>query len=393
MFAVDDIDICILIIDDEPELRSILADFLGEIYECVQVESAEAGLAEIRKKTFAVVITDVNLSGMSGLELIPLIKAESMQTVVMVVSGQQSLDDAVQALRTGAFDYITKPFDLHQVETAVRRAVEHYELQVIKRRYDCHLEELVAERTTELDHALEEVENSYRATLKALVQALETRDFETHGHSERVVTFSLRLGYELGLSENQMRSLEFGALLHDIGKIGVPDSILRKPAKLTEDEWKKMRLHPMHGEQILRNIPFLEGATNVVGQHHEKWDGTGYPKGLAGDEIDLNARIFSVVDAFDAIVSDRVYRAGQTYEQACVEINKCIGNQFDPQVVAAFHRVPKSDWDALRRRSLQRKAERFSFQTVVAEVMNGRAAEIRAAKISEDVFAPQLELR
>lgn len=395
MFAVDNIEIRVLIIDDEPELRTILAEFLGESYECVQVESAEAGIAEIRKKPFAVVITDINLAGMSGLELIPLIKVESPQTVVMVLSGQQSLDYSIQALRNGAFDYILKPFDLHHVETAVKRAVEHYELQVIKRRYDMHLEELVAERTTELDHALEEIENSYRATLKALVQALETRDFETHGHSERVVTFSLRLGYELGLDNEHLRSLEFGALLHDIGKIGVPDSILRKPAKLTEEEWKKMRLHPLHGEQILRNIPFLEGARLVVGQHHEKWDGSGYPLGLKGEEIDINARIFSVVDAFDAIVSDRVYRAGRSYEEACVEIDKCAGKQFDPRVVEAFHRVPKEDWETLRRRSLLRKADLFSYQSVVAEMMNGRAKgnlKSELTKTKEDVFAPVLEL-
>lgn len=403
MFAVDDIEISVLIVDDEPELRSVLNDFLSENYRCVQVESAEAALAEIRRNTFAVVITDVNLSGMNGLDLLPLILEESPQTVVMVVSGQQSLEDAVRAMRRGAFDYIVKPFDLCQVEAATRRAVEHYELQVIKCRYDLHLEELVAQRTTELDNALEAVENSYRATLKALVQALETRDFETHGHSERVVTFSLRLGYEMGLNHDQLRALEFGALLHDIGKIGVPDAILRKPAKLTEDEWAKMRLHTTYGLQILRGIPFLEGANRVVAEHHEKWDGTGYPHRLKGEEIDVNARIFSVVDAFDAIVSDRVYRAGKSYEEACREIEKCSASQFDPAVVAAFLSVPKADWEALRRRSMQRKPERFSYHTFVTEVMNGRGGGLPQQNggnldlscfkpVKSDVFAPVIEL-
>jgi putative nucleotidyltransferase with HDIG domain len=187
-----------------------------------------------------------------------------------------------------------------------------------------------------------------------LAAALEARDRETHGHSERVVSFSLRLGRELKLSGEQMRALEFGALLHDIGKIGVPDAILHKPANLGEAEWVSMRQHPLHGRQILRGIEFLEGASRVVGQHHEKWDGTGYPLGLRGAEIDLNARIFAVADAFDAITSDRVYRAGRPYEVAVAELNKYAGRQFDPEVVVAFCRVPREEWDELREFSLRK---------------------------------------
>jgi HD-GYP domain-containing protein (c-di-GMP phosphodiesterase class II) len=147
-----------------------------------------------------------------------------------------------------------------------------------------------------------------------------------------------------------MRSLEFGSLLHDIGKIGVPDAILRKPARLTEEEWKEMRLHPIHGRQILSGIEFLEGASRVVAQHHERWDGSGYPAGLKGEEIDLNARIFAVADAFDAITSDRVYRVGRTYEAALAELERCAGRQFDPRVVEAFGRVAREEWERLRRR-------------------------------------------
>lgn len=391
MFASKNIETRILIIDDEPSLRRVLAEFLSRFYICITAESAEAGIAEIYKTDFAVVITDVNLPGISGLELIPLIKVKSPQTVVMVVSGGQSLNDSIKALRNGAFDYLVKPFELQQVETAVRRAVEHFELQMVKQRYEQHLEELVAERTIELDRALDEIENSYRATLRALAQTLETRDYETYGHSERVVTFSLRLGHELGLEPEQLRALEFGALLHDIGKIGVPDAILRKPTSLTEEEWTQMRLHPLHGEQILRNIPFLTGAVNVVSQHHEKWNGSGYPRGLKNSEIDLNARIFAVVDAFDAIVSDRVYRMGKTYEEACGEITKSIGIQFDPQIVQAFLRVPKEDWDMLHNRSLKRQPELSSFQNLVIELMNERTGDSRQIE-KINVFEPALEL-
>ncbi|HEX8117443.1 MAG TPA: HD domain-containing phosphohydrolase, partial [Pyrinomonadaceae bacterium] len=136
---------------------------------------------------------------------------------------------------------------------------------------------------------------------------------------------------------------------HDIGKIGVPDAILRKPAKLTEEEWVRMREHPSHGQKILRGIEFLEGAARVVAQHHEKWDGSGYPLGLKGEEIDLCARIFAVADAFDAMISDRVYRAGRTYEAALAELEDYAGAQFDPRVVEAFRRVPAVEWERLRR--------------------------------------------
>jgi putative nucleotidyltransferase with HDIG domain len=285
-----------------------------------------------------------------------------------MISGMQTIESAINALRLGAFDYLMKPFDLRQAEAAVARALEHHELVVAKRRYENHLEELVEQRTAELDQALDSLENAYRTTLQALTAALETRDAETHGHSERVVTFSLRLGREYGLSGPEMKALEFGSLLHDIGKIGVPDAILRKPAKLTEEEWVRMREHPMHGQQILRGIKFLEGAAKVVAQHHEKWDGSGYPLGLKTEEIDICARIFSVADAFDAITSDRVYRQGRPYEAAAQELEEWSNRQFDPKVVEAFHRVPKDDWDELRRRSLMRKPAESEWQPLASAI-------------------------
>jgi len=355
----------ILIVDDEAEITEILADLLSEDHECLRAGSAEQALAHLREHRFQLVISDITMPGMSGLEMIPHVKELSPDTVVVMISGMQTVESAIGALRLGAFDYLMKPFDLRQVEAVVKRALEHYELVVAKQRYENHLEELVEQRTAELDRALNSLEGAYRSTLKALTAALETRDSETHGHSERVVSYSLRLGREYGLNSEQMKSLEFGALLHDIGKIGVPDSILRKPAKLTEEEWVRMREHPMHGQQILRGIEFLQGAARVVAQHHEKWDGTGYPLGLRAEEIDINARIFAVADAFDAITSDRVYRRGKSYEAAAQELDDWAGRQFDPKVVEAFHRVPKEDWEELHRLSLLPKEDRFDVRQLV----------------------------
>jgi len=358
----------LLIVDDETEVRSVLHDLLCGSYQCAEAASAEEAVARLREDNFELVISDITMSGMSGLEMIPHVKDISPDTVIVMISGMQTIESAINALRLGAFDYLMKPFDLRQAEAAVRRALEYHELVVAKRRYENRLEELVEQRTAELDQALDSLENAYRTTLQALTAALETRDAETHGHSERVVTFSLRLGREFGLNRPQMKALEFGSLLHDIGKIGVPDAILRKPAKLTEEEWERMREHPLHGQQILRGIEFLKGAAKVVAQHHEKWDGSGYPLGLKAEEIDICARIFSVADAFDAITSDRVYRQGRSYEVAAKELNEWAGRQFDPKVVEAFHRVPQEDWVELRRRSLMRKPHNSDWQPITATV-------------------------
>ena len=358
----------LLIVDDEPEVRGVLHDLLCDTYDCAEAPSAEEALARLRDAGFDLVISDITMSGMSGLEMIPHVKAVSPDTVIVMISGMQTIESAINALRLGAFDYLMKPFDLRQAEAAVARALEYHDLVVAKRRYENHLEELVEQRTAELDQALDSLEQAYRTTLQALTAALETRDAETHGHSERVVTFSLRLGREYGLTGPQMKALEFGSLLHDIGKIGVPDAILRKPAKLTDEEWERMREHPVHGQQILRGIKFLEGAAKVVAQHHEKWDGSGYPLGLKAEEVDVCARIFSVADAFDAITSDRVYRQGRPYEAAAQELDEWSGRQFDPKIVDAFHRVPPDDWAELRRRSLMRKPHDSEWQPVAATI-------------------------
>jgi putative two-component system response regulator len=366
----------ILIVDDEPEITSILSDVFSDNHDCTTAGSAEDALPLLASGEFQLVISDITMTGMSGLDMIPLIKGHSPNTVVVMISGMQTVESAIEALRLGAFDYVMKPFDLRQVEAVVGRALEHQDLIVAKQRYENQLEELVEQRTAELDHALNSLEDAYRSTLKALTAALETRDLETHGHSERVVSYSLRLGREYGLDSERTKALEFGSLLHDIGKIGVPDLILRKPAKLTADEWVLMRQHPMHGQQILNGIKFLEGAARVVAQHHEKWDGSGYPLGLQSEEIDICARIFSVADAFDAITSNRVYRQGKSYYAAARELDEWAGRQFDPKVVEAFHRVPQHDWQELHEKSLMKKDDELEVRRMVEMVLQSQVEAV-----------------
>lgn len=362
----------LLIIEPESGGSSPLVEFFSARYECRCAVRESEAISLMREKDFGVVLTDICKDPLDGPELVRRVCGNSAYSEVILIASESDSDYAIECFRAGAFDFIKRPFELDYLEAAVTRAFEKFEHGLVTSHYQSGLEDLLAHRSAALDKALEDVENSYRVTLKALVQALETRDFETHGHSERVVTFSLRLGYELGLSHEALRDLELGALLHDIGKIGVPDAILRKPSKLNEQEWKKMKLHPVHGYRILRNIPFLGGAARVVFQHHERWDGSGYPSGLKGEAIDIGARIFSVIDAFDAMISDRVYRRGRPYEDAVRELEACAGSQFDPVVVEAFKAVPREDWDFLRERSVKEKQEVFSFQSIVEDLVRSK---------------------
>lgn len=357
-----------MIVESRLTGASALFDFFSSRYQCERSDSGNGLISAVCSEEVGVMIADAAI----GPDLVAQVRAESGHLEVILIGEAGEAHLAIDCFRAGAFDFVIRPLDLDYLEASVERAFERFETGVITSHYQTNLEEMLVDRSAALDKALEEVENSYRVTLKALVQALETRDFETHGHSERVVTFSLRLGIELGLSRDAMRDLELGALLHDIGKIGVPDAILRKPSRLTEREWEKMKLHPVHGEKILGNIPFLSGAAKVVSQHHERWDGTGYPKGLKGESIDLGARIFAVIDAFDAMISDRVYRRGRSYEDAVAELEKCSGTQFDPSVVEAFKAVPREDFEFLRERSLKDKQEVFSFQAIVEELVRSR---------------------
>jgi putative nucleotidyltransferase with HDIG domain len=220
----------------------------------------------------------------------------------------------------------------------------------LKRVYDRSTEQL-AEKTEKIRQMLGEIETMYDASLQALSSALDSRDNETNGHSFRVTAYTIRLAQEIGLKGEQLTVIMRGALLHDVGKIGVPDSILLKREQLSPEEWVRMRSHVEIGYHMLKHIPFLESALEIVRFHHERWDGTGYPYGLKGEQIPLSARIFAVCDAYDAITSDRPYRKGRSYEEALQEIAAQSGRQFDPSVVAALQRIAPDEWTGIGKRA------------------------------------------
>jgi response regulator RpfG family c-di-GMP phosphodiesterase len=301
------------------------------------------------------VLSDIDMPGGDGIELLNRIKDLEPDLDVIMVTGVVDADTAIQAIRQGASDYVTKPFNLDEVQIVVERTLEKRRLIHENQAHQEHLEDLVDQRTRELVEKNREVENlytelesTYESTLQALVTALDLRDNETHGHSYRVVEYAVVVAERMGLDAEQRAWIRRGAILHDVGKIGVADAILRKPGKLTPEEWEEMRRHPEMGYRMLKHIPFLQPAMDIVLYHQERFDGTGYPFGLKGKDIPLGARIFAVVDTFDAMTSDRPYRAALEIDAVRAEIERCTGSQFDPDVVSAFFSVPPSTWEAIR---------------------------------------------
>jgi len=344
----------ILIVDDEEKVRSVLLEHLeGEGAVCDTSPNAFDALNKIRKHRYSLVISDVMMPGMSGMELLRLVKKQDPETAFIMITGLMDIHTAVDSLRIGASDFITKPFELLSVRRAVSRALENRRLLIRSRFHQEELERIVEERTFELNSALQDVEEGYRTTLETLVMALDAREHETSAHSQRVREYTLTLAKLLGLKDEALVQLGRGALLHDVGKIGVRDSILLKPGKLNDEEWVEMKKHPQIGYDILQNIEFLAPAAEIVLCHQERWEGNGYPNKLSGEEIPLGARIFAVVDTLDAMTSDRPYRKALTFETALKEIRSCAGTQFDPYVIDAFQSILPDVWTGIHARVTQ----------------------------------------
>ena len=215
--------------------------------------------------------------------------------------------------------------------------------------YRHHLEEIVSARTGRLRETMQDLERSYDNTLEAMGDALDLRDEEkTEGHSRRVTAYTIAIARAMELNSDQLRVIARGAFLHDIGKIATPDSILLKPGKLNKEEMSIMREHCERGYEMVRKIPFLREAAEIVYTHQERFDGTGYPRGLRGEEIPLGARIFAIADTLDAMTSDRRYRKGTTFAAAKEEIARCSGGQFDPKIVEVFLNMPTESWSELQ---------------------------------------------
>jgi putative nucleotidyltransferase with HDIG domain len=296
---------------------------------------------------------------MTGLALLDHVRERHAEIPIVMVSGVSDVAVAIGTLRNGAYDYLLKPFERDQLLGTVLRALEYRTLVEQNNVYRTHLEELVAARTEMLNSAIGDLERSYDITLEALGDALDLKDTETEGHSRRVTAYTIALARAMQLPPQEIRTMARGAFLHDVGKMAIPDAILLKPGRLTKDEQDTMREHCERGYQMLRKIPYLREASEIVYSHQEHFNGSGYPRGLCGDEIPLGARIFAVADALDAITSDRPYRSATSFATARKEIRKNMGTQFDPQVVDVFLQMPDRVWEDLRA-EIQGEAQKFN---------------------------------
>jgi len=327
----------VLIVDDDASVRDVISVLLQEEgYECRTASSAEAALDVAAAEAPPLVISDMKMPGRDGIWLLEAFRERYPETAVIMLTGYGDTEAAVDCLRRGAVDYLLKPPKLTDLIRAIERALAKRRIELARKRYQKKLERKVRDRTGELRTALRNIQGTYQTTLLALVRALDAREHETSDHSQRVVKYTEAIADRLSLRGPELEEIGRGALLHDIGKIGVPDAVLLKPAKLTTEEWKEMRRHPDIGYEMIQNIEFLSTPATIVLSHQEKFDGKGYPRGLRGEEIHIGARIFAVADTLDAMTSDRPYRKGTTFENAVDEIERCAGSQFDPEVVRAF---------------------------------------------------------
>ena len=348
----------ILIVDDELSVREILAEGLEVFgYETHMAGNADEAEATLREARFHLMLTDIEMPGRNGIDLMNSARRKFPDLDVVMVTGVVDAKTAIQAIRQGASDYVTKPFNLEEVQIVIDRTFEKRRLVAENRAYQEHLEDIVEQRTKELvvknnqvEGLYADLQESYESSLQALVTALDFRDNETQGHSYRVVEYAVMVAETMGLAEPDLTWIRRGAILHDVGKIGVPDAILKKPGKLDPEEWDEMRRHPEMGYRMLQHIRFLEPALDIVMSHQERYDGSGYPRGLVGDAIPLGARIFAVVDTFDAMTSDRPYRKALTIDDARNEIGEWSGRQFDPRVADAFLSLPAAAWSEVRER-------------------------------------------
>lgn len=339
----------LLIVDDDENVRKIVAALLtDEGYETVTASGAEEALTLLERRSYALVISDIKMPDHDGLWLLGQLRKKHPDVAMIMMTGYGQVDSAVQALKYGASDYLTKPVRVNQLSASVMRALDRRRLELENKAYQQGLEGAVREKTRELEKAYRQINDTYTLTLEALVTALDARECETGNHSQRVVRTTLAIADRMGITGEEREHIARGALLHDIGKIGVPDHVLLKPGKLTEEEWIDMKKHPEIGARILSGIQFLEPAAEIVLAHQERWDGEGYPRGLAGEEIPIGARIFAVADALDAITSDRPYRRGRSLEYAKEEIARYAGTQFDPVVVEHFLAITDDEWAIIR---------------------------------------------
>ncbi len=355
----------VLFVDDEPNILKALQRLLRhEPWKVVAAGSGPEALDLLEREPAQVVVTDQRMPEMSGVDLLAAVRERHREAVRILLTGYTEMTVAVDAINRGEiFRLVTKPWNDDELKATIRQALDHWELKREIRRLNRitreqnlklqdmnrTLEQKVDERTRQLAERNHDLRTAYVQTIRALAEAIDAKDFYTRGHSERVGLYACKLARELGLPKQGIERVYFAGLLHDVGKIGVPDQIIAKPGRLSPEEYAEIQRHPEIGARILEPVSFLADVVPCVRHHHEWYDGSerGYPKRLRGDQIPFPSRIILVADTFDAMTTDRPYRKALPLEQVVAELHKFSGSQFDPRCVDAFLRLLEAEGEEI----------------------------------------------
>lgn len=330
----------VLVVDDENGVRDLISRWLSSGgYSVASAASADAALGVMETAPAAVALCDIRMPGHDGLWLADRIRHLFPETAVIMATGVQDVGAAVDSLRQGVVDYLTKPFGRDRVREAVVRGLEWHRAARDSRRWRVTLEREMQSRHSRLSDAIAALHIDSDAALDAMLSMLTMSDREAYAHAYRVAALSVSVARLLGMSADEVRTIERGALLHDLGKLAMPEALLRKPAPLTVEEQTLIRTHPRLGSELVQNVPYLAEASAVVRDAHERLDGLGYPRGVRAEEIWMGARIVTVADAYDTMTRPRVFRDAITPGEALLELERCSDTQFDRRIVETIKRV------------------------------------------------------
>lgn len=330
----------LLIVDDEETIRSAISRFLrSRGYEVETAESGAQALTRLEQGRFSLVLCDVRMPGMSGLEVVPRARSLDPDVAVLMLSGVNDAPTATEALSSGAADYLMKPIELGELQHAVERALHRRDLVIEQRRVEHLIREEVATRTAELEREKQSLRQLSIGVIDSLITAMEAKDVYLRGHSQRVAQLAASIAEVLGLDEDTVEHIRMAGRLHDVGKIGIPESILNKPGKLTPEEFEIVKDHVRLSMQILTPLGHLGPALRYVQDHHEHWDGKGYPRGLAGEDISIGGRVLTAADAFDALTSRRAYREPLAGDATVELLAQSVGTLLDPECYRALATV------------------------------------------------------
>ncbi|HDR91214.1 MAG TPA: response regulator [candidate division Zixibacteria bacterium] len=338
-------NIRILVLDDEERVRKIIGMQLErEGYHVKMVSGGDLAIEELQKgERFHLMISDIKMPGTDGMQVLQYVVENFPLMPVVMLTGVVDVETAISVMRAGAYDYLIKPITRKDLIPTVEKALAYSKLirynqrlEQENRAYQEELEEQVQERTRELTEALSQLHIIHMDTVRILSGAIEEKDPYIRGHSNRCRIMAHHVAKALGYSQRQLDMLDFGSLLHDVGKIAIDTKILNKPAPLSPDEMKLVQTHPLIGERIVSKVSYFSEIVPMIRWHHERWDGKGYPDGLKGEEIPVESRILNVVDSYDAMTSDRAYRLALSSDRALEIIREEAGYQFDSEIVELF---------------------------------------------------------